>query len=218
MGAVDEWLRAIKSGDRAVVAARLAADPGLAAARDADGISAVSLSVYHGQPEITALLVAERPDLDIFEAAAVGDTVSIRLLTDADPAAVTAYSPDGMFPLGLAAFFGHEDAVRELLARGAAVTAVSRNPLRVTALHSAVANRVKPGIARALIAAGADVNARQRHGWTPLHGAAAAGDAVVVEALLVAGADPSAANEDRKTAADLARAGGHTTVAERLER
>ena len=42
----------------------------------------------------------------------------------------------------------------------------------------------------ALLDAGADPNVRQRHGWTPLQGAAQHGDAELVDRLLAAGADP----------------------------
>jgi len=40
-----------------------------------------------------------------------------------------------------------------------------------------------------LLAQGADVNARNAHGWTPLHVAAAGGDPTVVALLLRHGAD-----------------------------
>ena len=42
---------------------------------------------------------------------------------------------------------------------------------------------------RVLLAQGADVNARNAHGWTALHVAAAGGDPAVVELLLQHGAD-----------------------------
>ncbi|HEX7222533.1 MAG TPA: ankyrin repeat domain-containing protein [Candidatus Limnocylindrales bacterium] len=71
---------------------------------------------------------------------------------------------------------------------------------------------------RELLGAGADPNARQRHGYTPLHAAAENGNEAMVERLLDAGADPAAATDDGRTPADLARAGGHDKLASRLAR
>jgi uncharacterized protein len=83
-------------------------------------------------------------------------------------------------------------------------------------IHSAVAGR-HGGVVGALLDAGADPNVRQRHGWTPLQGAAEHGDVETVDRLLSAGADPGATNDDGVAAADLARSGGHTDLAERLD-
>lgn len=66
------------------------------------------------------------------------------------------------------------------------------------------------------MAAGADVNARQHGGWTPLMQAAAHGDLEIVDVLLGAGADPSLTSDEGKTPAALADENGHPTLAERL--
>ena len=67
-----------------------------------------------------------------------------------------------------------------------------------------------------LLTAGADVNAVQRDGYTPLHAAAQHGDDELVELFLSAGADPAARIADGSTPADLAEAAGHPDVARRL--
>ena len=54
------------------------------------------------------------------------------------------------------------------------------------------------------IAAGADPNARDRDGDTPLHMAAVGGNAETVAALVKAGADPKARDGDGRLPADLA--------------
>jgi ankyrin repeat protein len=160
-------------------------------------------------------LLAAGPELDVFEASAVGDVVRLRTLLDADPSQMNAYATDGFFPLALAAFFGQPEAVRLLLERGADVTATARNPMRVQALHSAVAGRNREAV-RLLVEAGADPNVHQHGGWTPLQGAAAHGDDEIVDVLLARGADPTATNDDGKDAAALARENGHDSLADRL--
>ena len=67
-----------------------------------------------------------------------------------------------------------------------------------------------------LLAAGADVDARQAGGFTPLHAAAQNGDPEMVELFLSAGADPLATTDDGRTAADLADGADHPDVARRL--
>ena len=208
-----EFIAAVKQGDRESVERMLGADPALARARDESGVSVVLLAHYHGEPAIGALLAAARDDLDVFEAAAAGDTERLRSLVAADPALANATAPDGFSPLGLAAFFKREDAARALLEHGADPSAPSRNVMKVTPLHSAVADGGNTAIAKMLIAAGAEVNVAQRHGWTPLHGAAATGDVEVVRLLLARGADPHAKHDGGATALDLARENDHSEAA-----
>ncbi len=61
------------------------------------------------------------------------------------------------------------------------------------------------------------MNARQRHGWTALHGAAEMRDSEVVDALLAAGADPTLATREGKTPASIAREQGSEDLAALLE-
>ena len=70
--------------------------------------------------------------------------------------------------------------------------------------------------ARALLARGARVNERQEGGYTPLHQAAARGDAELVTMLLDAGADPAARTDVGATPGDLAGERGHLELAARL--
>lgn len=207
---------AIKKGDRAVVERELAQDPALARAEE-EGTSAVLLATYYGKEDLAQLLAKRKGDLTIFEAAAVGDLAQVKAHVERDPSLVSAYAADGFFPLGLAAFFRRPDVVDYLIAKGADVKAVAKNAMQVTALHSAVADGGNPRIAKALVAAGADVNAKQRHGWTPLHGAAHSGDVELVELLLTRGADASATHQEGKTALDIAREQGHAQVIALLE-
>ena len=140
----------------------------------------------------------------------------IEQLLAEDPSAVNAWSADGFQPLGLAAFFGRPDAARVLLAHGGDVMSAARNSFKVTALHAALAGPT-PEIARSLIEAGADVNAVQQDGVTPLHAAARNGRLDLVQLLLEHGADRASRDGKGRNAADRAREGGHTAVAELLD-
>jgi ankyrin repeat protein len=210
-----ELIEAVAAGDAARVAALVAADPSLANARGEDGVSALMLARYRFDRAVSDALLAADPELDPFEAATYGFVDRLRARLDEDPAAATAYSPDGFTALHHAAFFGKAEAARILLGAGASIHAATRNELANQPLHAAAAGR-HIEICRILLAAGADVDATQHGGYTPLHEAAQHGDDEMVELLLSAGADPRIVSEDGRLAADLAEAAGHHDVARRL--
>ena len=194
MAPVQELFDAIRAGNSAQVAALLAADRSLVNTRNEAGHSPVLIAQYHRKPEVVAMLLAAGPELDIFDAASVGRTARVAELLDRDPALLDAYSKDGFFPLGLAAFFGHPDTVALLLKRGADVGTVARNPMRIQALHAAVAGRSFPAI-KLVVEAGAAVNAPQQQGFTPLHEAVNQGNLELTRYLLAHGADPKQQND-----------------------
>lgn len=213
--AEQDLIDAVTAADAARVAELVAADPTLASTRDRDGVSALMLSRYRSDRATTDALLAADPDLDVFEATTLGHIDRLRERLDEDPARASAFSPDGFTALHLAAFFGKTEAARALIEAGAAVGVYSQNDLWVQPLHSAASGRHHE-VCRLLIAAGADVNAKQRHGFSPLHAAAQQGDDELVELLLSAGADPSAPRDGGETPADTAEASGHVDVARRL--
>ncbi len=207
-----KFIDLIRRGDTKEIAAWVEEEPEIAAGRDAQGVSALMWSVYSGQTVIRDFLLSGLTDLDVFEAATVGNTGRLSLLLDQSPAAVTSISPDGWTPLHLAAAFGSPEAVAMLLASGAAVNQRSTNPMRNQALHAAVALGRNPETVKLLVEHGAEVNAVQAGGFTPLVQAAAAGHAALVQILLAAGADREARCDRGKTAADYARERGHHEV------
>jgi uncharacterized protein len=101
-------------------------------------------ALYRGDDERVSELLAEEPQLSVFEAAAFGRTDRLRELLDADPESSNAYGDDGFQPLGLACFFGHVEAARLLLDRGADPNTLSRNEhIKTNALHAAAASANK---------------------------------------------------------------------------
>lgn len=80
----------------------------------------------------------------------------------------------------------------------------ARTPLGSTPLHYAALN-LDSGPLKALIAAGAKVNAVDKEGQTPLHLAAFATRADSVKALLEAGADPYAKSNAGRDVLNMAR-------------
>lgn len=215
------FLEDIRAGERERVSKALAQDPSLARARDPQGVSAILLATYSGQHEIADELIASGVELDVFEAAATGRRECLVDRLDADPEATRKTSPDGFSALGLATFFGRRELLPILLERGADPAAPSDNPLRVAPLHSAVAHRddaVALEMSRLLLSAGAQVNAAQAGGWTPLHQAAAHGHLALVRLLLEHGADPALTSDDGRTPRAMAEERGHDEVLPLLDR
>ncbi len=153
-------------------------------------MSDVLAAIYRGDREEAARLAGGK-ELDVFEAAALGRTGRLEELLDADASLANAWADDGFQPLGLASFFGHVDAARLLVGRGAEVNSASRNAMKVMPLHSAAATRdadLRYAIAELLLEAGADPNARQQDDFTPVMAADQSGDTRLRELLLEHGA------------------------------
>lgn len=215
MATAADLVEAVNAGEAERVRAILVDDGSLVGSRDEAGVSVLMLARYRFDREVTDALLAADPDLDVFEAAALGyvDRLRERLLDDG--AAVSAFSPDGFTALHFAAFFGKPEAAKVLLEHGASVDAYTRNPFANQPLHAAAAGR-HIEVCRVLIAAGADVNATQHGGFTPLHEAAQHGDAEMTELFLSAGADPTLTTDTGETPAETAAAAGHQDLADRL--
>ena len=215
MATAAELVGAVNAGDAARVRAILVDDAWLVAARDEAGVSVLMLARYRFDREVTDALLAADPELDVFEAAALGYVDRLRERLMDDPGAAASFSPDGFTALHFAAFFGKAEAAKVLLEHGASVDVYTRNPFANQPLHAAAAGR-HIEVCRVLLAAGADVNAAQHGGYTPLHEAAQHGDAEMTELFLSAGADPSLLTDAGETAADTAAAAGHADLADRI--
>ena len=91
--------------------------------------------------------------------------------------------------------------MKQLLITIAAVVLVGCGPS--VDIHQA-AERGNIEVVKQAIADGADVNAKDDIGWTPLHPATAAGHKEIVELLIAKGADVNAMDDDGITPLDFA--------------
>ncbi|KAI5840445.1 ankyrin repeat-containing domain protein [Morchella snyderi] len=158
---------------------------------------------------------------------------------------VNAADAHGHTALHRACHAGHHSIVLLLLAHGASATAATRRT-RQTPLHRAVAGRLEPallgmggeelaelgagegrggerrdregveGVVRALLGAGADVDAADARGRTVLHEAVWGGDVAMVRLLVRCGARGDLKDREGNTAVGMARCGGCRGVRELL--
>jgi len=216
MEPAQEIFDVVRAGDAARLKALLDAQPALVNARNERGHSPVLIAQYHKQRDLVAILLAAGPELDIFDAASVGRTERVAEWLDRDPSLLNAYSSDGFYPLGLAAFFGHPETVALLLARGADIAQVARNPMRVQPLHAAVGSRSLQ-VVELIANAGAPIDAKQQEGFTPLHAAVHQGNLEMTRVLLAHGADPKLQNDGGKSAIGLAAEANHAAILKLLK-
>lgn len=212
-----ELFGAVKAKDKAKVEALITQERWLASMRTPEGESPVLTAVYHGAGEIAQLLRANGAELNLHEAAALGDVARVGALLAESPEAIESYSHDGWTPLHLAAFFGHTELVSDLLRRGASVDPLGRNFMANRPVHAALASR-RWEAAKLLLAAGAEINRPDGHGWTPLLLTANNGGAEMVAYLLERGADPRVKNGKGQDAQELAEAGNHMEVVALLQK
>src|SRR4029078_10296010 len=95
----EELITAVNTDDAARVAELVATDPSFASSRELAGVCAISLSRYRFNRETTDALLAADPDLDLFEATALGYIDRLRDRLMSDPGSVGAFSPDGFTAL-----------------------------------------------------------------------------------------------------------------------
>ena len=156
-------------------------------------MSDVLQAIYRGDREEAERLAAGR-ELNVHEAAALGRPERLQTLLDEDPTRANAFGDDGFHPLGLACFFGHVDAARLLLERGADVNALSRNEhIQTAAIHASAASEGKGELIRyelveLVLEHGADPNLPQGGGFRAIDAARQNGDERVEQLLLEHGA------------------------------
>jgi ankyrin repeat protein len=153
-------------------------------------------ALYHGDRAEADALLADNPELTIFEAAAAGETERVRELLRDDPSLANAFGDDGFHPLGLACFFGRVDTARVLLEHGADVNALARNEhIQTAAIHAAAASKeertdeaTRYELVKLVLDNGADPNLPQGGGFRAIDAARQNADKRVEQLLLERGA------------------------------
>jgi ankyrin repeat protein len=115
----EEPFAAILDGDLPRLMRLLGADPALAQRRDKQGFSPLMLALERRRQDMADALTQASLNLDLFEAATLGQAWRLEQLLKADPMLAMAANADGRSALHLAALFGHADAAALLLKRGA---------------------------------------------------------------------------------------------------
>ena len=152
-------------------------------------------ALYRGEHDRVEELRRSQPELNVFEAAALGDTDRLRKLLEEDAFRANAFGSDGFHPLGLACFFGHVGTAKLLIDSGADVNALSKNEhIQTAAIHAAAAGEGKDEATRYELVKlaldhGADPNLRQGGGFRAIDAARQNGDERIAELLLLRGAE-----------------------------
>ncbi|XEC97363.1 ankyrin repeat domain-containing protein [Paenibacillus tarimensis] len=217
----NEMFDAVKSKNLEKVQQLLEMDEQLKNAKSEEGQTAVLMAAYFRANEIKELLLEKGARLGPYEAAAVGNTARLHEIVSEAPNIVNSHSFDGYTPLGLAAHFGHEEAVRILLEHGADINLRGKDgKLNNTPLHASIAGN-HMNIVRLLLSSGANINSlcegELRPGYTPLHVAAHFNRLEIVKLLLEHGANPLVRNHESLTPAEYALSRGNVEIAEIIQ-
>jgi ankyrin repeat protein len=162
-------------------------DPAQVHSKTSMGVSILLLALYHELPELARAIRLQLAELSFFEAAAMGEAESIAKAIRRDPALVNAFAPDGYPVLGLAIFFRQPDLASFLIDHGADVNLRANNPSRLAPIHAACARKDLTTL-ELLLSKGANPNARDQGGFSPLDHAKASGNDAMEAILREAGA------------------------------
>ncbi|HYV08674.1 MAG TPA: ankyrin repeat domain-containing protein [Thermoplasmata archaeon] len=213
----DDLLSAVQKNDAARVRAILDRNPLILRARTPNG-TLVLTAAYYGAGDALKLLLERTPEdaLNAYEAATTGNARRLKTILGQSRKRINDANEEGFTPLGLAAFFGHVDAVKVLLEAGADVNLKPPSRFQNTAVDAAVAGD-HTDVVRVLLAAGADPNVRSEASYTTLHKAAVHGNLDIVRMLVDRGADVKATRDGGHTPLEDAREKGHEAIVEFLE-
>lgn len=191
--------------------------------RDDKGWTVLHLAARHSKPQTVRLLIkqgARVTDKDkegntpLHLAAESGNREAVRILLH-EGARLSERNLQGFSALHLAAKGGRDDVVQLLLQQIEVSVDQKTSTGGRTALHLA-AGQGAVGVARALLAAGADARYKASLGWTPLHFSCREGKLEVTRVLLENGARVDAVTTGAWTSLMFAAAHNHVAVVQLL--
>lgn len=217
----NEMLDAVRSKNLDKVKHLLEIDEKLKNAKSEDGKTAVLMTAYYRANEIKELLLQKGAELNLYEAASVGNIARIKEIIGEVPKRINSHSFDGYTPLGLAAHFGQEEATTYLLSYGADINLKgSDGKLNNTPLHASIAgNHIN--IVRILLKNCAEIDSQcegeLRNGFTPLHVAVHFNRLEIAKLLIEHGANLSIPNSESLTPLEYALLKGNTEIGDIIQ-
>lgn len=176
---------------------------------DRRGLTPLQAAAFLGREDAAAVILEAGAPLDLFSAAALGRVGAVRAFLQSEPGLARAVlAPRRTSVLSLAVAFGHEKLVRVLLEAGADPNGENQ---WTSCLHAAVDHLPDPDIVRLLLEHGANVDAGDGDGNTPLNFASRRDNLELARMFLDAGADPNSTTERGYT--PLTFAGGEAMQA-----
>jgi hypothetical protein len=185
---------AAAKGDVEEIKAFLAGDPSLLESTDSEGATPLHWAVAKGHLEASEFLLASGAAVDakddqgesVLRTAVRHGLSQIAALLIAGGATVQEPLPGGETLLHYGARSGKGEVIEVLLKNGARINAADQKGW--TALHTAVSDVTLLDPAKVLVARGADLEARDRNGLTPLLLAGSLGHRAMAQLLIAAGA------------------------------
>ncbi len=179
---------AVNNGEIEIVKMLLTANCDLRVV-DQAGLSPLGRALTRKRMDVAEMLRQHGATENLFDAVCSGDFKTASALLEQDESMVSATNNAGICPTELAASLGHSDILKLLLDKGASVDVLDVHN-KMTLLHlAALAN--KTNTVRLLIQRGADLEARDRYGFTALHWAAMQGATETATLLLENKANPN---------------------------
>ncbi len=193
--------QAVEQGDLSKVKSYLERDPALAGSRDEKGRSAFVLASLAGHTEVAEALRPHLGSLDLVEAILAGDAKLVAEILKQHPRLINEIHPAGGSALHMAVRRGRTDLVFASLGPGADFNLPSAAPEALTPLRLAVDHpdaALADELVDAMAGNGADPNAPQGDGVSPLQAALKAGRTEIVRMLAFNGAEGADPHLPRK--------------------
>ena len=205
-----------------IVVAALAADPATTTAKRSD-VTVALFALVNGEGfmdpkknEKLQAILAQHPQLDIYETAALGTAAEFEAMLRAYPDAVKRPNAFGWTALHMAAFGGNVPNAQLLIDKGADVNVRAKSRFLNTPLQTALLSG-QYDTAKLLLEHGADPLVRQSKGFTPMHEAAELGRADIIDLLLAHGAEINSMADNGATPMAEAIRGKHEDTAAYLK-